>query len=593
MVESKTRQHLHNNKWIALFFLFVFLLTSCSSGKTNPTFTPTPSISVNQSLFPSTTPTESPLITAEPTAQESAPPPVGEDPSGLSDIFVLSLAESGHYHLFAYQPMQLFYTHLTSGDFDDRDPVISPDGTQIAFSSNRSGYWDIYILDLRTQNTVQLTSSPQYDGAPTWSPDGEWISYESYNGSNLNILIQSVSDLTAPAIQLTQDAGNNYSPAWSPAGREIAFVTDRSGACEIWTARLDTADDRFKKILGENSIDFTSPAWSPDGNQLAWTRTESGQSQVQTASVQSKYQDVRTIAQGSHPIWSPSGDTLFIVSDQPNASYFSAVNINSLLLLYSSQKLPGEIHGGDWKNSLAAETVFNSIPDRSAVYVDTPSWQAAVTAAKVPGDRFGLVELSNVEAPYPYLSDAADDGFAALRLQTGKALGWDFLAKLDDAALPLSSAPQPGIAQNWLYTGRAIAVNSVPFQANWITASREDFNGMTYWRIWVKCLKQDGSCGEPQRSSSWDFSARYSSDTQSYENGGKIDGIPSGYWIDFTSLALQLGWERLPSESNWRSYFAGTLFNQFVLRQGYTWEQSMLQLYPAEALPTSTGAAKP
>lgn len=592
MVEKSSKQHLRKFRSTFAFCILIAALAACTPAGTKATISPTPSIAVNQALFPSPTP-EVPTLSIDTPTPEPTLQPVVTDQPAIADVLVLSLAENGYFHLFAYQPMQLPYTRLTDGDFDDRDPVISPDGTQIAFSSNREGHWDIYLLDLPTGKIVRVTSTSQYDGAPSWSPDGQWISYESYDGVNLNIMIQSVSDPTTPAIQLTQNSGNNYSPAWSPAGREVAFVTDRAGSCEIWTARLDTVDNRFNMVVGQVSVDYTSPAWSPDGSQLSWTRTQSGLSQIESASVQNSYQDVRTVADGVRSLWSPAGDALFILAETPNASYFSAVKIENQLLLYQSQKLPGAFHGVDWKNGSAAEKVLTAIPDPAAVYTASSAWKASITSATGPDQRYGLVELQNVAAPYAYLSDAVDDGFTALRAQTGKTLGWDFLAGLDDATLPLSSAPQPGIAENWLFTGRAIAVNSVPLQADWMTVSREDFNGKTYWRVWVKCLKQDGSCGEPQHSSSWDFTARYSSDLQAYEDGGKINGIPSGYWVDFTSLALQFNWERLPAGMNWRSYFPGTLFNQFVLRQGFTWDQAMLQVYPAEALPTSTSAAQP
>jgi len=86
------------------------------------------------------------------------------------------------------------------------------------------------------------------------------------------------------------------------------------------------------------------------------------------------------------------------------------------------------------------------------------------------------------------------------------------------------------------------------------------------------------------KSSCLEFSSRYLGDGASYEEGGKLDALPAGYWVDFTNLALQLGWERMPSMSNWRSYFQGTIFNQFVFRQGFSWSDAMLQLYPADVV---------
>jgi hypothetical protein len=163
-------------------------------------------------------------------------------------------------------------------------------------------------------------------------------------------------------------------------------------------------------------------------------------------------------------------------------------------------------------------------------------------------------------------------------------LGWDFLGTLDDAVLPLSAPPQPGISENWLYTGRAFNFNSAPLASDWVTVTREDYSGAVYWRVWVRCANQDGSCGEPIRTPVWDFSARYQREGSAYEEGGQLGTLPTGYWLDFTRLATSFGFERPAALSNWRSYFPASLYNQFIYRQGYSWNNALLQLYPADAL---------
>ncbi|MCK5430981.1 MAG: PD40 domain-containing protein, partial [Anaerolineales bacterium] len=96
----------------------------------------------------------------------------------------LSIDEGGYKHLFAYHPQTLPFTRLTFGSWDDINPSISPSGTQLAFASNRNGYWDIYVLNLTTGATIQVTDTPEYDGAPSWSPDSNWLVYESYTTPN-------------------------------------------------------------------------------------------------------------------------------------------------------------------------------------------------------------------------------------------------------------------------------------------------------------------------------------------------------------------------------------------------------------------------
>jgi TolB protein len=186
--------------------------------------------------------------------------------------------------------------------------------------------------------------------------------------------------------------------------------------------------------------------------------------------------------------------------------------------------------------------------------------------------------------PDMYLSDSVNESFERLRAALGSELGWDYLDTLENAAVSLTSLPQAGITENWLYTGRAIGVNEVPMEMGWMAVSREDYLGQTYWRVWLKCYLQDGTCGSPMRSQIWDFSARYSDDRTALENGGKTNGILEGYWVDFTEFASRYGWQRLPANTNWRTYYQGAQVNIFVLRESLSWKDAMLQLYPAETI---------
>ena len=219
-----------------------------------------------------------------------------------------------------------------------------------------------------------------------------------------------------------------------------------------------------------------------------------------------------------------------------------------------------------------------------AINQPEPLWTDTRSITSDETGRFGFVPLTDVQAPEPFLSDTADNSFAQMRVITKKKLGWDILSTLENASLSVTTESIPGISKNWLYTGRAISLNMAPYEAGWMLVSREEFNGEVYWRVWLRCQHQDGTCGVPLRTQTWDFSARYLGDPSAYEKGGKVTSMPPGYWLDFTDIARRFGWERLPSESNWRTYFQGIMFNQFVFRQGKTWEQALRELYPTEVV---------
>lgn len=187
----------------------------------------------------------------------------------------MALFEAGHSHLFAYQQQGSTFTRLTSGPWDDINPAISPDGRYIAFASNRSGPWDLYLLDLQNGELMPLTDTPQYEAAPAWSPDGNLLAYESYD-QNLEIIIRTVFD-DQTFINLSDHPGADYHPAWSPKGRQLAFVSNRSGEPEVWLADFDRFDEgRFTNLSQNKEMQESHPAWSPDGSSLAWGAIQDG-----------------------------------------------------------------------------------------------------------------------------------------------------------------------------------------------------------------------------------------------------------------------------------------------------------------------------
>ena len=249
--------------------------------------------------------------------------------------------------------------------------------------------------------------------------------------------------------------------------------------------------------------------------------------------------------------------------------------------------LPGTVKGIAWLSGPQTShlnkylTAPNMAPTQ-ALFIQKP------TQTPGPGGRKGVLPLEQVIAPYPFLQDLAIESYDALRGAVGKASGWDFLAQLENAYMPLTEPPEPGGAENWLFTGRGIALNSLPIQAGWMVVAKEDFNGLPYWRVFLKTLKQDGSQGAPIHQMIWDFTPRFQGDPVAYEMGGREVDPPSGWWIDFTELARRYGWDRLPGMSNWRTYYPGTRFNQLIFGGMLDWRNAMVELYPPEAISTFT-----
>lgn len=545
--------------------------------------------------------TETPTPTASPTTQPTEPPtdtPAIEattqakqtwlDSPLMSGRVILALEEAGASHLFAYRPQEGPLTRLTHGVWDDITPQINPDGSGLAFASNRDGQWDLYWMDLSNGDLTRLTATPEYEANPTFSPDSRWLAYERYDdqGGGLEIFIRDLQDEQAP-IRLTDHPAADHSPAWSPLGRQIAFVSNRSGEDEIWLADLDRVDDRFINLSRSPDTAEKHPFWSPDGKRLVWASiSPDGIQRLMIWEAESGI--VNAGESGSWPVWGPQGETLLTILDSPNQSYLTAYSRNPADLALPPLPLPGAASGLTW-----GPARWENLPGSllAGAEEEIPAlWEPVLTPdPSVPAGRYKVVDLDNVQAPQAMLHDLVDEAFLALRKRAAAEAGWDFLSSLENAFVPLTSPLAPGMQADWLYTGRAFTFNPLPINAGWIAVVREDYGPQTFWRIYLRTRFQDGSQGRPLKSQPWNFSARYSGDPRAYEAGGALEtSVPAGFWIDFTELAAAYGWKRLPALSTWRSASTTARFNEFLMDGGLDWHTAMLEIYPPQALITPT-----
>lgn len=505
-------------------------------------------------------------------------------------LLVLAMRDGAFIHLFAYHPLYLPLTRLTHQAWDDMTPSISPDGTRMAYASRQNGYWDLYILDLTDGQLTRVTDTPEYEASPTWSPDGQWIAFERYNGVSMDIYLQSLTDPSAEPIQMTSGPEIDRSPAWSPQGREIAFVSTRTGDEEIWLARLDNIDERFVNLSKNPQSQDRHPVWSADGSYLAWASEQQGDRRLAIWSQAAPDVPARLVGEGDRTAWTPDGVLLFSEVRDPQGSGLAAYTMATGRLNMPYTPLPGALYGIAWVSGPLPYWLSHAIssPTGEAIAPAPTLWQPVMARTVAPAGRVGLVELSDVTAPQPLLHDAVDEAFDALRQQVAAEAGWDTLSSLENAYMAVTSPSTPSIQDDWLYTGRAFAINPLILSAGWMAITREDFNGQTYWRVYIKARYQDGSMGMPMIEQTWDVNARFTGDTRSYEQGGKLGPAPDGFWIDLTEIASRYSWERLPAWTNWRTFYPSLRFNQFVITNGLEWHQAMAELYPPEAMATPT-----
>jgi Tol biopolymer transport system component len=168
---------------------------------------------------------------------------------------------------------------LTDNDAYNAECSYSPDGRWIAFTSNRTGDLDVYVMRSDGTHVVQITKTPGYDGDAFFSPDGKELVYRSDRLQNglLQIFLGTLAfdasgDITGLAAEkpLTHDTNVNFQPYWHPDGKHIVYATSLLGApnYEVFLMR----DDGSHKTRLTFFPEFDGqPVISPDGNYLLWT----------------------------------------------------------------------------------------------------------------------------------------------------------------------------------------------------------------------------------------------------------------------------------------------------------------------------------
>lgn len=367
-----------------------------SSSTPPPTVTPSPTPVPTPTPIPTVTPTATAIATpsAVPTVTPTATP--AHTPVGNGKIAFFSTRDgTGEIYLMegdGSNPTRL--THSTGWPPTVTMPAISPDGTKVVFAKlswvDGNGY-DLYLMDADGSNEIRLTNNPGADSQPDWSPDGSKIAFSSDREGNAEIYVMN-ADGTDP-VNLTNSRGNDSHPAWSPDGSKIAFDSDRERQL-VAQVYVMSADGSNQVPLTTLSSNF-DPTWSPDGSRIAFATWHWADGEICTMNADGSDQRRLTYSlvsgEGARdPSWSPDGARIafaaggdICVIDPDGFNRVNLTNNSAPDVLPNWQKVPGIFFPTPTPTPTATSTP-GTTPTPAVTPTATPTSTATPTATATP-----------------------------------------------------------------------------------------------------------------------------------------------------------------------------------------------------------------
>ncbi len=258
---------------------------------------------------------------------------------------------------------KLLTDHRSDHSYFNRGPAVSPDGMRVVFTSDKSGYADVYVastLDgailkhlIKGERTDAFEQLHLLRTGFSWSPDGTQICVAAKAGDCDAIHILN-ADTGRVLRSLTFPLDGLYTPAWSPDGKWIAFVGIKGGASELYLtnptgSRLDRLTDDFS--------DERDPAWSPDSKFIAFTSDDGSPIErgfhrsydLYMINVESRdvAPIVRVRGRERSPTWSPDGRKLIYSSDRSGSPELYVVDLDESMCV-ALTSLVGGAESPNW-----------------------------------------------------------------------------------------------------------------------------------------------------------------------------------------------------------------------------------------------------
>lgn len=218
-------------------------------------------------------------------------------------------------------------TQLTADPGNDVQPAISPDGKRVAFSSDRNGNWQLFVMSTSGGKAVQLTGENATDLHPSWSPDGKRLVFCRLGQVSSRWELWTL-DVNNPAA--TEFIGFGMFPEWCPVAGTGESRTDKivfqrgrergDRAFSLWTVdyKPGMVSAPTEIIPGQQAAAI-NPTWSPDGQWIAYSTVKIGMDGRQASDVWCAAADgsasvnlTSGMASNLSPYWGRDGRVYFV-----------------------------------------------------------------------------------------------------------------------------------------------------------------------------------------------------------------------------------------------------------------------------------------
>ena len=247
----------------------------------------------------------------------------------------------------------------------DPTPTMTPlggGGGLLTYVSEKYGEFNIYTIDIASEEIIQLSFTEEYVENPFWSPNGKTIAFTGKVFTD-NTFYQDqifIVDVDTCEIHQITSGSQNIAPSWSPEGEELAFLSSRDGSWAIYTMEVDGLKSKkhtdglgyinqpfwspvagviiladresmvanseiIRIVLGQigyqnitqNDADDLDPSWSPDGKKIAFVSYRDGNPEIYLMEADGSNQTRITFSDDweSLPRWSPDGTKIAFQSN--------------------------------------------------------------------------------------------------------------------------------------------------------------------------------------------------------------------------------------------------------------------------------------